>query len=105
MKKMKKKKTIYNNICDFSVFLYEYVDCLLPVMSLLGTSGRSQAAFSSKMAKRRKTMEMREKVQSQGTFSARAHERSAETTLSAPEVTLLCNSLAPSKRWDCAGLE
>ncbi|XP_078349307.1 adenylate cyclase type 10-like isoform X2 [Oculina patagonica] len=43
-----------------------------------GTSGRSQAAFSSKMAKRRKTVEMREKVQSQGAFSARAHERTAE---------------------------
>ena len=56
--------------------------------NLLGTSGRSQAAFSSKMAKRRKTVEMREKVQSQGAFSARAHERSAETagTSSALEV-------------------
>ena len=48
-------------------------------MSILGTSGRSQAAFSSKMTKRRKTVEMRDKVQSQGAFSTRAHERSAET--------------------------
>lgn len=30
------------------------------------------------MTKRQKTMEMREKVQSQGAFSSRAHERSAE---------------------------
>lgn len=43
-----------------------------------GTSGRSRADFTSKMAKRRKTIEMREKVQSQGAFSARAHERTAE---------------------------
>ena len=65
-------------------------------MQLLGTSGRSQAASSSKMAKRRKTVEMREKVQSQGAFSARAHDRSAEIagTNSALEV---CNSLAFSK--------
>ena len=72
-------------------------------MPLLGTSGRSQAAFSSKMAKRRQTVEMREKVQSQGAFFARAHERSPETagTISALEV---CYSLDPLKWWRLFGL-
>lgn len=76
--------------------MYRYGDRLL--MSLLGASGRSQAAFSSKMAKRRKTVEMREKVQIQGAFLALAHERSAETveTSSALEV---CYSLTRSKWW------
>ena len=72
-------------------------------MSLLGTSGRSQAAFSSKMAKRRKTVEMREKVQSQGVFSARAHERSAETPGSALEVCVTLLHL--QNAGDFAGLE
>ncbi|RMX45142.1 hypothetical protein pdam_00016498, partial [Pocillopora damicornis] len=42
------------------------------------SSGRSQARVSSKMAKRRRTAEMREKVQSQGAFSSRTHERSSD---------------------------
>ena len=42
-------------------------------------TGRTRAEVSSNVAKKRRTSrEMREKVQSQGAFSARAHERSAE---------------------------
>ena len=44
----------------------------------LASSGRSQARVSSKMAKRRRTAEMREKVQSRGAFSSRTHERSSD---------------------------
>ena len=74
-------------------------------MSLLGTSGRSQGAFTSKMAKHRRTSEMRDKVQSQGAFSARAHERSAETpgTSSALEVCATPSHL--ENDGDFAGLE
>lgn len=48
--------------------------------------------FSSKMVQQRKTVEMREKVQSQGAFSARAHERSPEIAgkVSSLEVSGLC---------------
>ena len=80
-------KIIPSNICNFfGLCLYKYSHCLF--ISLLGTSGRSQAAYSSKIAKRKNTVEMRDKVQIQGAFSASAHERSAETpgTSSALEV-------------------
>lgn len=43
---------------------------------ILGMTGRTRAEVSSKMAKKTKSSEMRQKVQSQGAFSARAHERS-----------------------------
>lgn len=46
-------------------------------MILLGTSRRSTNIISSSTAKRRKTIEMREKVQSQGAFTSRAHERTS----------------------------
>lgn len=45
-----------------------------------GVSGRSLGAHSSMSNKRRKTIEMRDKVQSQGAFSPRAHERSGIET-------------------------
>lgn len=71
----------------------------------LGTSGRSQGAFSSKMAKRRKTVEMRDKVQSQGAFSARAHERSAETPGTSSALEVCATPLHLQNDGDFAGLQ
>ena len=48
-------------------------------------------------------MEMREKVQSQGAFSARAHERSAEIA-GTSSVLEVCCSLASSKERRFSGL-
>jgi hypothetical protein len=48
--------------------------------------GRSTNLMSSSTAKRRKTMEMREKVQSQGAFSSRAHERASFARPSNPQL-------------------
>ena len=74
-------------------------------MSLLGTSGRSKAAYSSKTAKRRKTLEMRDKVQSQGAFSARAHERSAETPGTSRALEVCATPLHLENNGDFKGLE
>ena len=60
----------------FSNMLLSYE--VIWLLFLLGTSGRSQAAHTSTMSKRRKTVEMREKVKSQGAFSVRAHERTPD---------------------------
>lgn len=49
-------------------------------------------------------MEMREKVQSQGAFSARAHERSTETA-GTSSVLEVCCSLAHSKWWRLSGFK